>query len=103
MTDTITTTILWAIVAMSLMFVFYTLARFSKRLGDALHLKPYYVLYYLALLFLFIDIQTDLLGALGRSYPAASGYWCDVSMPFGMTIAVATTARYWGWLLKIKD
>jgi len=53
--------IMWAIVMASLIYVFYALARFSEELGEALHLRPYYTLYHLASVLLFVCIQLKFL------------------------------------------
>jgi len=91
---------MWAIVSVSLMSAFYALAQFSERLGEALHLKPYYVSYYVASLLLFIGIQTKLLSELVPGIAPGYAHWFGVLTATGMTIALLTTVSYWSWLLK---
>jgi hypothetical protein len=96
-------TILWAAVLVSIMFVFYTLAQFSAKLGEALQLRSYYVLYYVAILLLFVSIQLDLLGVASGDIAFLSA--CTPGLPekltaIAMTIGTATTIKYWGWLFR---
>ncbi|HIE31593.1 MAG TPA: hypothetical protein EYP67_04310 [Methanosarcinales archaeon] len=117
--------ILWAAVLLSIMFVFYTLAQFSKKLGEALQLRSYYVLYYIAILLLFISIQLDLInvisvcgtcaqecidgiqmdlpGVISCDTASVSAYDSGLSemlTAIGMTIGTVTTIKYWGWLFR---
>ena len=82
--------IAWSVVVVALMSVFYALARFSEELGEALRIRPYYISYYAASLFLFIGIQLRLLGV----------HWHEALVAIGVTIALITTIIYWGWLLS---
>lgn len=90
--------ILWAAVIIPLLFVFYALAQFSEKLGEALHLKPYHTLYYLASLLLFVSVQMKLLSVISPDIAAISVHLCEVLIASGMTIALMITVRYWGWL-----
>lgn len=92
--------VMWAMVIVSLMFTFYTLAQFSERLGEALHLEPYYILYYVASLLLFIGIQTELLSEMVPGPAAGYAHWFGILTAIGMTVALMTTVRYWGWLIR---
>ncbi len=65
-----------------------------------MRLKPYYYAYYASILFLISGILNMLL------YPIA-GIGADLAilisnllMAIGMTIALLTTIKYWGWLIK---
>ena len=95
-------TILEVAMPVSIAFVFYTLAQFSGKLGEALQLRPYYVLYYVAIVLLFAGIQLDLLCVL--SNPADVSVY-DSELPgvitaIGMTIGAVTTIKYWAWLIR---
>ncbi|KAF5411744.1 MAG: hypothetical protein U9N46_01930 [Euryarchaeota archaeon] len=92
--------VLWAVVGISLIFVLYTLARFSEKLGCALHMKPYYLVYYVASLFIFIDVQIMLWSVLVPEVTIAASQWCNALTAIGMTLALTTTVKYWGWLLR---
>ena len=92
--------IIWAVVVVVLMAAFYALARFSEELGEALRIRPYYISYYAASLFLFIGIQMRLLGAVAPDIIFGHAPWCEVLTAIGMTIALITTIIYWGWLLS---
>lgn len=96
------TAVMWAVVIVSLMFTFYTLAQFSERLGKALHLKPYYILYYAASLLLFIGIQTELLSEMVPGLAAGYAHWFGILTATGMTVALLTTVGYWGWLIRVN-
>ncbi len=95
--------ILGVAMPVSIMFVFYTLAQFSGKLGDALQLRPYYILYYVAIVLLFAGVQLDLLrmspGTL-TSMPVCNSELSGVITAIAMTIGAVTTIKYWGWLLK---
>ncbi len=98
-------TILWAATLVSIMFVFYTLAQFSAKLGEALHLRSYYVLYYVAILLLFVSIQLDLLRATPCTRACVPAYNSELTgliTAIGMTIGTVTTIKYWGWLFRAQ-
>ena len=87
----------------SIMFVFYTLAQFSGKLGEALQLRPYYMLYYVAIVLLFAGIQLDLLCMSPCTFACVPAYNSElpgVITAIGMTIGAVTTIKYWGWLLR---
>jgi len=92
--------IMWAVVVVVLMATFYALARFSEELGEALRIKPYYISYYAASLFLFIGIQMRLLGAVAPDIAFKYVHWHEALVAIGVTIALITTIIYWGWLLS---
>ncbi len=92
--------ILWAVVVVALMVAFYALARFSEELGEALRIRPYYISYYAASLFLFIGIQMGLLGAVAPDLAFKYAHWHETLFAIGVTLALITTIIYWGWLLS---
>jgi hypothetical protein len=95
--------ILEVAIPISIAFVFYTLAQFSGKLGEALQLRPYYMLYYVAIVLLFAGIQLDLLCRLPRTFAYVPVYNSELPgliTAIAMTIGAVTTIKYWGWLLK---
>lgn len=87
----------------SIMFIFYTLAQFSGKLGDALQLRPYYILYYIAIVLLFIGIQLDLLRMSSGTFtyvPVCNSKLPGVITAIAMTVGAVTTIKYWGWLFR---
>ncbi len=92
--------IIWAVVVVALIAAFYALARFSEELGEALRIRPYYISYYAASLFLFIGIQAKLLGAVAPDLAFKYVHWQETLVAIGVTIALITTIIYWGWLLS---
>jgi predicted tellurium resistance membrane protein TerC len=92
--------IMWAVVVVALMSVFYELARFSEELGEALRIRPYYISYYAASLFLFIGIQMRLLGTVAPDIALKYVNWHEALVAIGVTIALITTIIYWGWLIS---
>jgi len=92
--------IMWAVVVVVLMAAFYALARFSEELGEAMRIKPYYISYYAASLFLFIGIQMRLLGTVAPDIALKYVHWHEALVAIGVTIALITTIIYWGWLLS---
>ncbi len=91
---------MWAVVVVVLMAAFYALARFSEELGEAMRIKPYYISYYAASLFLFIGIQMRLLGTVAPDIALKYVHWHEALVAIGVTIALITTIIYWGWLLS---
>jgi len=92
--------IMWAVMVVALMSVFYALARFSEELGEALRIRPYYISYYAASLFLFIGIQMRLLGTVAPDLALKYVNWHEALVAIGVTIALITTIIYWGWLIS---
>ncbi len=95
--------IIWAAVVVAFMVAFYALARFSEELGEAMRIKPYYISYYAASLFLFIGIQMRLLGTVAQDLAFKYVHWHEALVAIGVTIALITTIIYWGWLLSSRQ
>jgi len=95
---------------LSLLFIFYILARLSERFGSVVKMRPRYRHYYIALIFLVIGCITHLLVALAADLAPANirnllvspwflllAYYLPLTI--GVTIGLITTWRYWSWLV----
>ncbi len=86
----------WDIAVISFTIVLYLMSLLSKRLGSALQFKPYFYIYYLAIVFMLI----------AEVYSSFAIYTEKVEMivnfllAIGMTLGLIATIKYWGWLVK---
>jgi len=80
--------------------IMIVLALLSKRLGEALKIRPYYRFLYLSVALILIDsfmnaISADVSIAVGKNI---SGALPNIVRFFAGLIAVAACFRYWKWL-----
>jgi hypothetical protein len=97
----------------SVMYLFYALARLSDRLGSVQKMSPIYRLYYVAIAFLAISALAQLLiihASLSSSIVPAwlVSPWMTLityhlSMTVGVTIGLIVSWRYWSWLVYHRD
>ncbi len=98
---------------LSLVILFYILAKLSERFGSIIRMKPLYRYYYVALVFLMIGCITQFLVALEASIPQNISVWfVDVRVLFvayhlplaiAATIGLTVTWRYWSWLVTEQN
>lgn len=86
----------------SLSFLFFTiilylLAKLSKRLGEIMAMKKYYYFYYVAM---FFTVSASIIMFLTAAGFENSGLFGYVFFASGLTIALITSVKYWGWLIK---
>jgi hypothetical protein len=86
----------------SLSFLFFTivlylLAQLSKRIGEVMAMKKYYYFYYAAMFFTVSASIIMLLTSAGFENAGLFGYGF---FALGLTIALITSVKYWGWLIK---
>lgn len=88
----------WGIVGLSLIAMATILRELSKRLGQALQLKKYYLLYDAGILLLLAAIAAMIVEAMmtENEFVSASS---RLSFFAGMLLIVGTTVRYWVWVL----
>ncbi len=94
---------------LSLILLFYILARLSERFGSVIKMRPIYRYYYVALGFLGIGYLAHLVMVVVYLTPASVPDWLMspwfvfftyyLSLAIGMTIGLITTWRYWSWLV----
>ena len=90
----------------SVLYLFYILAKLSERLGSVEKMPANYRYYYVALVFLLIGYASYLLLAL---QPETMADWFDsvwflllayyLPQVIGVTIGLVVTWRYWGCLI----
>jgi hypothetical protein len=92
---------------LSLVILFYVLARLSERFGAVVKMEPAYRYYYLALLLAAISALTHLYAA-GAVSTALSGWFSAdwflvlayyLPLAVAVTISLYVTWYYWSWLI----
>jgi dolichyl-phosphate-mannose--protein O-mannosyl transferase len=74
------------------------MAKLSKRMGDAMQIKPYFYLYYVGILFFVLASGYTL---VFQSTDAGFAHMVsNLLLAIGMTFALVATVKYWGWLIK---
>lgn len=74
----------------------YLMAILSKRLGDAMRIKPYFVIYYLGIILMVIAVVYSSF----FEYTAKVQIIGNFLFAIGMTLGLFVTIKYWGWLVK---
>lgn len=85
----------WLLLFITLSAMALMLRELSRRLGDALRTKKYYLLYDAGVAVLAVAVAVMLL-----SYP--EGWWAMPSRILffgGAALITGITARYWGWII----
>lgn len=77
--------------------VLYFLSVISKRLGEVLKMKKYYYLYYAGMFFTILGSISMVILPYISKYVMFCGY---LFFAVGMTLGLAASIKYWGWLLK---
>ncbi len=94
----------WQLIAVSLIIVWYVLREFSKRLGEAQMMRPYYRLYDLAIALVVVAIATSfVIFVLGYDefILDAPVLWLGARLAClaAAALEVAVTVKYWGWIV----
>lgn len=94
---------------LSVILLFFILARLSERLGSVERMSPIYRYYYVAIFFLVIGYITHLLAARVILIPKSFSEWLTspwflllayhLPLAIGVTIGLIITWRYWSWLV----
>jgi hypothetical protein len=97
---------------LSVMFLFYILARLSERLGAVQKMSLKYRYYYVALVFLTVAYLTQLLVSRAVSAPENFPSWLTslwfafiahhLPLTIGVSIGLYVTWHYWSWLVVVK-
>lgn len=95
--------------SLSLLLLFYILAKLSEKFGSVIKMRPLYRYYYVALIFLAIGYAAHLLLAVAYLAPDSVPEWLVsswfvflayyLSLAIGLTIGLIITWRYWSWLV----
>jgi len=105
--------LLGALGTLSVLILFYILAKLSERFGAVIKMRPRYRYYYLALVFLLIGWIAQLLVMAVNLMPAniqdlfnstsflLLAYYLPLTI--GVTIGLVITWRYWSWLVTERN
>jgi hypothetical protein len=106
-------TILSPLGTVSLIFLFYILARLSEKLGAVTKMAPHYRWFWVGMGFLGVALIAQFLRISVLLTKQASYFWLDapafylityhLPMVIGITISLVVTWRYWSWLLTERD
>ncbi len=98
---------------LSLVILFYILAKLSERFGSIIRMKPLYRYYYVALIFLIIGCITQLVVAQATLTPQNVSIWFvdpwflfaayHLPLTIAVTIGLIVTWRYWSWLITEQN
>jgi hypothetical protein len=98
---------------LSLVVLFYILAKLSERFGSVIRMRPIYRYYYVGLILMLIGYATHLGAAQAISTPEVVPAWLragwfllighHLPLATGMTIGLMITWRYWSWLVTEQD
>ena len=101
------------LVTISLIFLFFILARLSEKLGAVTKMAPHYRWFWVGLGFLVIALIAQFLRIGVLFAKQDSNLWLDtpvfylityhLPMAIGITISLVVTWRYWSWLLTERD
>ncbi len=106
-------TVLSPLGTISLIVLFFILARLSEKLGAVTKMAPHYRWFWVGQGFLVIALLSQLLRISVSPAKQASYFWLDtpalylityhLPMVIGVTISLVVTWRYWSWLLTERD
>lgn len=106
-------TILGTFGTLSIIVLFYILARLSERFGSVIKMPPIYRYFYLAILLVLISYMANLLVTTTIITPGDSPIWVTapwflllayhLPMAIGLTIGLIITWRYWSWLITERN
>jgi hypothetical protein len=106
-------TILGTFGTLSIIVLFYILAKLSERFGSVIKMPSIYRYFYLAIPLLLVSYMTNLLVVSTIITPEDSPAWLTapwflllafhLPMAIGVTIGLIITWRYWGWLVTERN
>jgi hypothetical protein len=83
----------WVALFVALSAMALMLRALSRKLGDALHMKRYYLLYDASVAVLAISLASILLDYPGTTLPSRLLFVAGAVLMAGITV------RYWGWII----
>lgn len=98
------TSLLGSFGILSVIILFFVLAKLSQRFGAVIKMPPIYRNYYLALIFLGISYVTNLGSVVGIVSIEKTAAWIFIVAYYfplivGVTLGLTVTWRYWNWLV----
>ena len=106
-------TLLSPVSTISIIFLFFILARLSEKLGAVTRMPPYYRWFWVGVGFLgialvseFLQISVSLKGQTNHQLLNSPLFYLvtyQLPMAVGVTIGLAVTWRYWSWLLTERN
>lgn len=106
-------TVLGTVGTLSLIVLFYILAKLSEKFGSVIKMAPIYRYYYLAILFLAIGLVTQLFVVRATLTVQNSEVWFaapwflflayHLPLAIGLTIGLVIAWRYWSWLITERN
>lgn len=89
----------------ALLIIIYILYGLSRRLGDAMQIKPYYHLYSIGFAFILLSILAQInLIFNSMTFSQIQNPQIIVIiyllLAIGVTLSLIACVKYWGWLLK---
>lgn len=98
---------------LSVLILFYILAKLSERFGSVIKMRPQYRYYYVALVLLLVGWIAQLLVMAADLMPASVQVWLHsswfvllvyyVPVTIGVTMGLVITWRYWSWLIVERN
>ena len=103
-------TVLSTLGTLSVVYLFYILAKLSQRLGAVEKMAPYYRYFYVANTFIIIGSISHMIMARVALSPQDFPSWLLAPwflllgyygpLTIGVTIGIVVTWRYWSWLIR---
>jgi hypothetical protein len=88
----------------ALLIIIYVIYGLSRRLGEAMQIKPYYHLYSIGFAFILLSIlaQINLIFNSINFFDQNSLIivLINLLLAIGVTFSIIACLKYWGWLLK---
>lgn len=89
----------------ALLVIVYVLYHLSRRLGEALQMKPYYYLFILSGILIFISWMTNSIILFNQTYLSNNEFEKYIFiekliLSLGLTSCLLPALKYWGWLIK---
>ncbi len=99
--------ILGILSTLSILLLFYILARLSERFGTVIKMAPIFRYYYVAAGFVAISLVSQIL-TVAVTAPWVKSPWFLILSYYlptaiGVTIGLFITWRYWSWLVTERD
>ena len=105
--------ILVTIGALSVIVLFFVLAKLSERFGSVVKMRPLYRYYYPSLLLAFISATTHIFAARTDSIAIENPSWVinpwflflayHLPLAIAVSIAAYVTWHYWSWLITERN
>ena len=98
---------------LSVIILFFVLARLSERFGSVVKMRPLYRYYFVSLLLALVSAATHILAARADSMATDSPGWLTnpwflllayhLPLTVAVSMAMYVTWRYWSWLITERN